>query len=117
MRYRGGPPLLLYRNSCRFGAHLICPYLCRMEEKAKRSGREQERRPPRQAAAGRQRQAGRHGRGFPRAFPYIAQKGGGRPARRIGSTAGRAAGGTAGGGANWSSIILLFIIIIYTIHS
>ena len=29
----------------------ICPYLCRMEEKAKRSGREQERRPPRQAAA------------------------------------------------------------------
>lgn len=59
-----------------------------MEEKAKRSGREQERRPPRQAAAGRQRQAGRHGRGFPRAFPYIAQKGGGRPARRIGSTAG-----------------------------
>ena len=51
LRYRGGPPLLLYRNSCRFGAHLICPYLCRMEEKAKRSGREQERRPPRQAAA------------------------------------------------------------------
>ena len=75
----------------------------------------------------RQQAAGRHGRGLLRASLYIAQKGGGRPARRIGSTAGRAerqaerrgraAGGTAGGGANWSSIILLFIIIIYTIHS
>ena len=75
----------------------------------------------------RQQAAGRHGRGLLRASLYIAKKGGGRPARRIGSTAGRAerqaerrgraAGGTAGGGANWSSIILLFIIIIYTIHS
>ena len=75
----------------------------------------------------RRQQAGRHGRGLLRASLYIAQKGGGRPACRNGSTAerqaerqaerrGRAAGGTAGGRAKRPPIILLFIIIIYIIH-
>lgn len=126
----GDAPML---KRCPFSASLsvtnmsvFVPYGGEGQKERQRAGAEA-------AAAGgssgsrRQQAAGRHGRGLLRASLYIAQKGSGRPARRIGSTAGRAerqaerrgraAGGTAGGGANWSSIILLFIIIIYTIHS
>lgn len=109
----GMPP---YLKDVRFRHPVLYQYghICNVRRRRPKGEAESRRR---QVAAGggrRQQQAGRHGRGRLRASLYIAQKGGGRPARSIGSTAGGAE--RQRGGANRPSIILLFIIIIYIIH-
>lgn len=71
MAIRGGPPLIAAARFPWCVIYQIRPYLWRMEEKAKRSGREQERRPPRQAAADRSGRQDGTAAAFSCVRPYI----------------------------------------------